>query len=440
MLERSPKFINVYKNVKEKMLIFNHENRLYELDENGLFYSLIAKEKEGYIINNLVDIEFRDKVSPGVIELVNKKLLLDGDLTLDKEKLNIPSLLNFKNGVLDIEHLTLMDKDPNRYIFTYQIDANYLSKKEVKGKEGRVFINFLNTCMESKEKIELLLSIIGYLMTDYIDARVMFFLVGSTGAGKSVIEKLLIKLVGENNVTNLALSDFSGQFNIAMLRHCRLNINAESGVKPINSSSNIKAIVSGDRIFSDQKNQEGVNFRPHCKLVQIGNQVPQLKDDKDEENAFRDRFVVLKFNNTIPKEQRDSKLFEKLLLELDFIASISIVMFKQKVLDNNFIFSQPKESLIFTDNYFSPDSELGNVDSFIKSKCQFGEYREYISTLYEAYKIYTLENNLKSNLSQNKFSKLMEEVCKVRGIKKERYRQGEENKYGFVGLKLNTSN
>ena len=55
----------------------------------------------------------------------------------------------------------------------------------------------------------------------------------------------------------------------------------------------------------------------------------------------------MKFNNTISKEDRNLELEDNLLLEMDFIFTIAINTFKEKVMDNNFIFKQPEESLRF---------------------------------------------------------------------------------------------
>lgn len=435
---RKDQFKNIYRNVKEKQCIVNYENRLYLLDEKNLFYRQISDEELAYIVNNLIDEEYRDAVSPNIVDLVVRKLLIDEELTLKKEKLNCPNLLNVKNGVLDIKNLKLMKKDIEKYTFTYQINANYLYNKEIQMNKKDVFIEFIETAMENdKEKIKLLLSMIGYLLTDFQDARVMFFLIGKTATGKSVIAKLLIELIGKDYVSNLGLNDINGQFNLSMLSGSKLNISTETEVKPITNTGRLKAIISGDRVFADQKNKQAINFEPKCKLVQIGNQVPKLKNDEDKENAFRDRFIILKFNNSIEKEKRDTELFEKLLLELDFILTMAINSFKENVLDNNFMFVKPKESIEFEDDYFNSDSN--RIETFINELCELGDetdYREYIDKLYESYLKYAIEKCWNNNITKNKFSKILEEIGKAKGIKKARYRNGKDNKYGFIGLKL----
>lgn len=435
---RGVKFESIYKNVKDKGCIVNYENRLYLLDRESVFYKQISDEELAYVVNNLIDDEYRDAVSPNIVDLVVRKLLIDKELTLNKEKLNCPNLLNVKNGVLDIKNLKLIEKDLDKYTFTYEINANYLSKQQIDMNKNYVFTEFINTSMENDtEKRQLLLSIIGYLLTDFQDARVMFFLIGKTATGKSIIAKLLTELIGKDYVSNLELNDIKGQFNLSALSSSKLNISTETEVKPISNTGRLKAIISGDRIFADQKNKQAINFVPKCKLVQIGNQVPKLKDDEDKENAFRDRFIILKFNNSIEREKRDTKLFEKLLLELDFILTMTINSFKQNVLDNNFIFVKPKESIEFEDNYFNSDSN--KIEKFINESCEFGDgndYREYIDRLYKAYLEYILKKDWENNLTKKRFSKVLDEIGEAKGLRKKRYRNGGENKYGFIGLKL----
>lgn len=391
----------------------------------------------------MIDVEFRDKIVPKTIISVIDKLYMDQYLKLDEKNINPKHLLNVKNGVLNLKNLKLLSKNSEileKYIFTYQINANYLLGNELNEAKKENFMKFLETALDNDEdKVDLFLSILGYVLTDFKEARAMFFLIGSTATGKSVIATFLTELIGKEYITGLTLSNISKQFGLNELKNSRINISTETNTDPIKDTGTLKAIISCDRMFADQKNKEGINFRPTCKMIQIGNHVPELKNDKDEGNAFKDRFVILKFNNTISKEDRNLELEDKLLLEMDFIFTMEINTFKTNVMDNNFIFPQPEESLKFIKSYFDSTSDLDKVNMFINSKCEFGtsnEYREHIVDLYNSYLKYILDKNLKSDLTKTKFARKVEELVEDKGVKKSRFRKNNKNQYGFKGMRL----
>lgn len=436
-------FQYIYKHIKEKNMLAVYKGSLYLKNEKEQFYKLIPKEKEKNTVNNMIDVQVRDKIVPKMIISVIDKLYMDEDFKLDEKNINPKHLLNVKNGVLDLKDLKLLPKYSDRvekYIFTYQINANYLLQEELPEAKKENFIKFLKTVLnDDKEKKYLFLSIIGYVLTDFKEARAMFFLIGSTATGKSVIATFLTKLIGEEYITGLTLSNISKQFGLNELKNSRINISTETNTAPIKDTGTLKAIISCDRMFADQKNKEGINFRPTCKMIQIGNHVPELKNDNDEGNAFKDRFVILKFNNTISKEDRNLELEDNLLLEMDFIFTIAINTFKEKVMDNNFIFPQPEESLRFIESYFDSTSDLDKVNMFINSKCEFGtsnNYREYIDDLYNSYLKYIFDEKLKSDLTRIRFTKILEELLVDKGVKKSRFRKDNKNQYGFIGIKL----
>ena len=91
----------------------------------------------------------------------------------------------------------------------------------------------------------------------------------------------------------------------------------------------------------------------------------------------------------------------------------------------------------FEDNYFNSDSN--KIEKFINESCEFGDgndYREYIDRLYKAYLEYILKKDWENNLTKKRFSKVLDEIGEAKGLRKKRYRNGGENKYGFIGLKL----
>src|SRR6516225_5430483 len=78
------------------------------------------------------------------------------------------------------------------------------------------------------------------------------------------------------------------------------------------AESRIKALTGGDRIAARFMRQDFFEFTPQFKLVIAGNFKPGLRS---VDEAIRRRFNLVPFAVTIPKEERDDKLAEKLQAE-----------------------------------------------------------------------------------------------------------------------------
>jgi putative DNA primase/helicase len=78
------------------------------------------------------------------------------------------------------------------------------------------------------------------------------------------------------------------------------------------AESKIKMLTGGDKIAARFMRQDFFEFTPQFKLVIAGNHKPGLRS---VDEAIRRRFNLLPFTVTIPTEQRDLKLAEKLRSE-----------------------------------------------------------------------------------------------------------------------------
>ena len=74
----------------------------------------------------------------------------------------------------------------------------------------------------------------------------------------------------------------------------------------------IKALTGGDMITARFMRQDDFEFKPQFKLVISGNHKPGLRS---VDEAMRRRMHLIPFDVTIPPEERDPQLFEKLRRE-----------------------------------------------------------------------------------------------------------------------------
>ena len=167
---KNVKFPEVYRAIKLTGEIRNLDGVLYKFNNKYSYFERM--DNPAYEVNNLIPIEYRDVVSPSVLDLVIRKLKLDETLELNKKILNQEDYINLKNGVLFVPELELLEKDLDKFQFTYMINASYLEDEVLKRFNKENFNKFLKTSFENDEQRKLLLQVIGYLCTEYTQARI----------------------------------------------------------------------------------------------------------------------------------------------------------------------------------------------------------------------------------------------------------------------------
>jgi putative DNA primase/helicase len=99
---------------------------------------------------------------------------------------------------------------------------------------------------------------------------------------------------------------------IARLRGVRLAVGSEVEVGRTWAESKIKAMTGGDRLQGRFMRQDFFEFDPAFKLVVIGNHKPSLRG---VDEAIQRRLHLIPFTVTIPAEERDPALPDKLKAE-----------------------------------------------------------------------------------------------------------------------------
>ncbi|NCB32169.1 MAG: hypothetical protein EOM66_12285 [Clostridia bacterium] len=100
--------------------------------------------------------------------------------------------------------------------------------------------------------------------------------------------------------------------DLAMLRGARLVTAQETEEGRQWAESRIKSLTGGDPITARFMRQDFFTFTPQFKLIIAGNHKPGLRN---VDEAMRRRFHLIPFTVTIPKEERDPALPEKLRAE-----------------------------------------------------------------------------------------------------------------------------
>jgi len=164
------------------------------------------------------------------------------------------------------------------------------------------------------ELVGFLRRVAGYCLTGSTSAHALFFGHGTGANGKSVFANTISGVLGDYAIaapmeTFIASTSDRHPTELAGLRGARLVTAQETEEGRRWAESRIKALTSGEKISARFMRQDFFEFFPQFKLLIIGNHKPGLHG---VDEAMRRRMNLMPFAVTIPEEERDENLPEKL--------------------------------------------------------------------------------------------------------------------------------
>src|SRR4029077_2383546 len=159
--------------------------------------------------------------------------------------------------------------------------------------------------------------IAGYSLTGDTSEHALFFLYGTGRNGKGVFLNTLSAILADYAAvapmeTFIATQGERHPTDLAGLRGARLVSAQETEEGRRWAESKIKALTGGDPITARFMRQDFFTFEPQFKLLIAGNHKPGLRT---VDEAIPRRFYLIPFTVTIPAEERDPGLLEKLKTE-----------------------------------------------------------------------------------------------------------------------------
>jgi putative DNA primase/helicase len=189
------------------------------------------------------------------------------------------------------------------------------------------WLKFLDrVCGGNAELIAFLQRVAGYALTGSTAEHALFFLYGTGANGKSTFLNALTACLGDYHKTSpietfTATNADRHPTDLAGLRGARLVTAVETEEGRRWAESKIKSLTGGDRIAARFMRQDFFEFTPIFKLVVAGNHKPGLRS---VDEAIRRRFHLVPFTVTIPVEERDPTLGDRLKAELPGILAWAI--------------------------------------------------------------------------------------------------------------------
>lgn len=389
---------------RNKIISVGDKKYLY----NKVFYSPL-KDRE---LQSMLFRDYYGEISQGnALAILNNAAKLV-DVCIEKQLEEFPvnsNLIVFENCTLDIRTGRPRTHSPNDITSSALGIQYHPNRWEMPNTE-----RFLRTIADGDEDLyELMLQVIGYILSNDIRAKAFFYLEGVGDAGKSRFCDLVasfFQVSGANKVARIALQDLDGKFSLGNLVNAKLNISEDLPDKPLTAAtvSRIKMLSDSNRIEAEAKYVQAFSFRPTCKFLFASNHPLRLKEF---DQAFINRVVYIPFLNAIPKAKQDRNILVKMQKELSALFNHAFEAYKRLVA-NAYVWAGSEK--------FKPRIEIvssgvvvnktGELREFLQSCCTFEEdYKTSVADLQEAYNMFCRQHGYSPVLGA-RFSRELKQV------------------------------
>jgi putative DNA primase/helicase len=330
----------------------------------------------------------------------------------------IPEVINFRNGLYLWQADLLRDHDPD-VLSTVQLGVDYDPDATCPA-----FDQFLSQVVP-EDLIALMWELIGYLLYSGNPLHKAVMLLGTGRNGKGTFLRVMVKLLGERNVTAVSLHDLIGtRFSTASLFGKTANIAGDIDGSYLESTATFKAITGEDQISAEHKGRDRFDFTPWAVPVFSANKVPP---SVDVTVGYLSRWLVIPFPNDFTgREDRrlDSRLQTK--AELAGIAAKALPALR-RLLDRG-EFNLPESGRQARDEF---TRRVDQVHTWVDECCELEpDYPFQPRTwIYETYKEWALRDGHKAV----KASEFYDRLDAVPGCAATRRHGGTR---GYVGLKV----
>lgn len=288
------------------------------------------------------------------------------------------------------------------------------------------------------DRVNLLQEIFGWCLISHnlgIEKYIAF--VGVTRAGKGTVLRVLMKILGEENCNTVNFSTLGSPHSHETMRKYNVIIDLEAKIPAKQDRSEAAAtllkVTANESMSSRQFHKTESIYGPmNTKLVIACNKIPTLLDDS---GASAGRATILLFSKSF-KDKEQLGLYDELITELPGIVNWSIEgLYRLK--NNNSRFTLPLSSLEQQDDLKRNSQPLSEfTDEYIifdpTGRC-------FTRELHNAFLTYHKDTGC-NMMSRKVFIRALKETLLSKKIKWTKFRIGDENLQGVIGLKIKYPN
>lgn len=388
--------------LKKLMECTVYDNELMVLNRKEGIYIKLTEELLGIILRHLMNHTIADSWRK-----VYEREIFDGLFRevsrIESSKVD-DSLVPLNNGIFNFKTNELIPYDGSLF-FTRKLSVDYKPEDECP--------KFLNALEEifcgDYELLKCIQEIFGYVLINNVKAEKIFYFTGVGSNGKSFLADTLIKMVGEKNVSNIALWKLADKFGLSGIINKILNIANENEFGNALATENLKALGSGDRISISRKYKCDLEYTSTCKMIFLMNTLP---DTLDNTHGYYRKILIVPFNRVFKESEMDKNLKEKVAKEMSGILNWAILGAK-RLMKNNYIFTEGEAIKKITKAY---KEEQNPVESFLRDVLIYDEgHSETKKDVLESYKSWIEGHNIspKGTESPQRFWKALSNSSKI---------------------------
>ncbi len=356
---------------------------------NGSYWSEIDKECFQSFLGNValkMGVEkFKCKIHTFKDELF-KQFMADAYLPTPKTKKN-NVLINLQNGTFEITP-TKRGLRPfeSKDFITHQLPFEYEPEAT-----APLFQKYLDEVLPDKDKQRVFAEYCGYIFIkpSVLKLEKMLILYGTGANGKSVFFEILNALLGTENISNYSLQSLTNDNGYFRAKIANKLVNYASEINGKLETDIFKQMASGEPIEARLPYGEPFILNEYAKLIFNCNELPK---DVEHTNAYFRRFLIIGFDVTIPENQQDKQLPQKIINnELSGVFNWILQGLDRVLEQKNFSKCDAVENA--RSNY---EKQSDSVKMFI-DEFEYTTSTDYttISTLYTQYKGFCIEDGFR---------------------------------------------
>jgi putative DNA primase/helicase len=314
---------------------------------------------------------------------------------------NQQNLMNFKNCYVDLETLQTYEHS-QEFLSTFQLPYDY--DKDAK---CEVWLKTIDRIMGGDQyKINLIQEFFGYCFTYDQRYKKALFMVGVADSGKSTILHAIEQVLGSENYTSLPLENFSRTpHETACLVDKLANIVGELPSNAGKYTEIFKNITGGDSIIINEKRGNIFHYKPYCKMIFSGNDMPFIEDSSD---AIYRRLLFIELLEAIPLSEQDPNLWPKIDSETSGIFNWALEGLKRLNSQGHFTLSDLLKERIKTLKEENNPLLLFFNEGYVISP----DDNDYllVDSLFEDFHRFARSNNLRSNFTKQNFGRELKKL------------------------------
>jgi putative DNA primase/helicase len=221
-------------------------------------------------------------------------------------------LINLQNGTLEIsaseQTIKLREFKASDFL-KYQLTFIYDSSAK-----APLFVDYLQHVLPDAESRKALLEYLGYLFIKHSSKRLklekVLILLGTGENGKSVLYEVMESLLGKENLSHYSLAKLTDNAGNARAKFADKILNYATEINGAIGSDYFKAMASGEPVSARLLYKDEITLTQYPKMIFNCNELPK---EVENTNGFFRRFMIIPFEVTIPKEEQDNQLSNKIV-------------------------------------------------------------------------------------------------------------------------------